>query len=150
MAKFVFRLQAVLGFRQHRRDLCRTVLARFLDEDRRLVERIEQFEATRIDLLSEIRDLTVVASVDVDRAAARRFYASQLVIEVRQVNVQRQVSAERIELCRRALCEADREVKVIEKLKDKQREEFDAAQLRRAASELEDTWFSAHAMEFTS
>lgn len=149
MPRFVFRFEALLRYRRHRRDLCRTLLGRLLGEDRRLEDERSNLEAARRGQLTELRDLIAENSVDVDRASSRRYYAGQLGIDTELLRRQREELGERIELCRRTLIEADRDVKVLEKLEEKQRSEFDAEQQRRNQRATEDVWFSTHSMEYT-
>lgn len=149
MARFVFRFETVLRYRRHRRDLCRTLLARLFEDDRKLEQQGTQIDTDRRSQLNEIRELAGESAVDIDRAAARRYYAGQLGIDTLILQQQRQELGERIELCRKTLVEADRDVRILEKLEEKHRGEYDAEQLRRSQRESEDVWFSTHAMEYS-
>lgn len=143
MKKFAFRLDSLLRYRESRRDLCRQVLAEVLADDRALVELGERLLRDRASQLDELRALGEAGRVDVDGSSARRYFAGQLTGEYRGVQRRREVVAQQIEMCRRALVQADRDVKVLEKMKDQQQAEFALEQDRAATRELGETWQSA-------
>ncbi|MCH7689245.1 MAG: hypothetical protein IH899_21650 [Planctomycetes bacterium] len=65
------------------------------------------------------------------------------------VDRNRSLIAQQLVLCRQALSKADQDVKVLEKLEEKQREEFRYDEERREAHELEEVWISGHLREYT-
>ena len=83
--KFVFQLESLLRFRENRRDLCRQVLAQIFAEQKRLKQFRLSLEQQRIDQLDEMRQLGEQGEVDVDRSASRRYYAGQILGEIRAV-----------------------------------------------------------------
>ena len=125
------------------------LLAGLFADDRALGEQRTELEDEHREQLSEIRALANVDTVDIDRAASRRYYAGRLVAEMGLLEQRSQTLQEQIALCRRVLSEADRDVKTLEKLEEKQQAEFEYEQNRRAARELDDCWLSAHAMEYS-
>lgn len=149
MSSFVFRLESLLRYRCHRRDLCQTVLAQLLADDRRLVEQRTEYETQQANQLNEIRHLATEGSFDIDRAASRRYYIGQIARDIQQLEQHRQLVQQQIDLCQQTLLEADREVKVLEKLKEKQRLEFVTDAHKKTARELDDVWLAAHAMEYS-
>ncbi len=61
----------------------------------------------------------------------------------------RSLIAQQLVLCRQALSKADQDVKILEKLEEKQREEFQYYEERREEHELEEAWLSGHLKEYT-
>ncbi len=147
MKTFHFKFEPLLKLRQYRRDLCRQLLASVLEDDARLVAERSKLEATRRFQLDEMKNLGASGSVDISGSAARRYYSGQLVVEMRLVDRRREVVAQQIDLCRKALVRADQEVKALEKIEEKQRSEYDYEQERRTSRELEDAWSAARSVE---
>ena len=146
---FQFKFQALLNYREYRRNLCRFYLAEVLANDRELVSQRRSLERNRSNQLDELRDLSRGGDVDIDRSASRRYFAGQLTGEMQLVDRNRSLIAQQLDLCRQALSKADQDVKVLEKLEEKQREEFQYNEERREAHELEEIWISGHIREFT-
>lgn len=149
MSGFHFKLQSLLNIRRNRRDQCRQVLAQILARDEQLVARKTQYEQQRLNQLAELRRLNSTEDFNVDASASRRYFASQLTGWMGQIDQQRIMVAEQLELCRRALVQADQEVKTLENLEEKQRAEYLYGQERRAQQELEDGWSATHREEAT-
>ena len=124
MPRFVFRFETLLKYRQHRRDMVVTLLGQLMSDDRRLVEQRTEMESTRRGQFDEIRELANQATLNIDQAATRRYYAGQISREIQQVLHQRHVLDEQITQCRQALVKTDQDVKVLEKLKEQQQQEF--------------------------
>jgi len=59
----------------------------------------------------------------------------------------REIVGEQMGQCRQALIQADREVKVLEKLRDKQHATFLYEQNRNEGRELEELWMATHLTE---
>ena len=149
MKQFQFKFQALLNYREYRRNLCRLYLAEVLANDRDLVSQRRSLERNRNDQISELRDLSREGDVNIDRSASRRYFAGQLSGEMQLVDKNRSLIAQQLVLCRQALSKADQDVKVLEKLEEKQREEFYYDEERREAHELEEVWISGHLREYT-
>lgn len=140
MTQFRFRLSPLQKYREHRRDLCRQALAQALAADAQLVLDREQIMASREKVLQEIARLQQGQRMNVEQAAARRYHAGQLQMQARQIDADRELLAQRIQLCRLALATADQEVKVLENLSDRQRMEFEKIQESKEAREVEEVW----------
>ena len=149
MKQFQFKFQALLNFREYRRDLCRLYLAEVLENDRTLISQRHSLERNRNDQLDELRDLSREGDVNIDRSASRRYFAGQLTGEMQLVDRNRSLIVQQLVLCRQALSKADQDVKVLEKLEEKQREEYRYDEERREAQELEEVWMSGHLREYT-
>ncbi len=148
MAGFQFRLESVLKVRESRRDLCRQVLGQVLHEQQKLENQKKRIEAERQSQLDELKSIAQEGQFDVDAMSNRRYYAGQLSSQILEIEHQKAFVSQQIKLCRQALTKADQEVKVIEKLKEKQLSEYTTAQLKKETQELEEVWMSTHARRF--
>jgi len=130
MTTFRFRLATVLKLRQAARDRRRTELAQGYEAERILQQRKDQLA----EELSETKRETVKASrpgsVDVDRLLLRHRHRLVLLSQQQQVSEQQEQLAAEIERRRQLLVEADRQVRVLEKLKEKRLESYNAEQQR--------------------
>ncbi len=142
MKRFRFKLEAPLKYRQGRRDQCRQLLAELLADERERVQRRESLENQRTALLGELRDMSQSGSLDIDRAAARRFFAGHLTAEIGVALRDQQVVEQQIALCRQALRRAEQEVQSLEKMRERHLDEFRYQQDRAEARELEETWMA--------
>ena len=125
------------------------MLARLQHDARTLSEERDQWENVRQSQLSEIRDIASEKLIDIDRAASRRYHVGRIAVEILLTHRRSELIGDQIEQSRRLLSEAEKDVKVLEKLKEKQEAEFEEESMRRADREREDCWFSAHAMEYS-
>jgi flagellar protein FliJ len=137
---FVFSLSALLKYRKNRREHCQRLLAQVLADDAVLFSQRQKLLAERDRQFEEIRALSRRGRVTVDGAAARRYHSLQLLGSVRGIDEKRQVVAQQLQLCRQALAKADADVKVLERLEEKQRADFAYHAERRAQHEREDAW----------
>jgi len=122
MDRFLFRLEPLLKLRQARRDECRAALAEALRVDEVLRKQLDGL-ARELEALREFcRRKSAPGGLDIDRLVEAQRY--ELVTRGQQQNVaqQRQTVAAEIERRRQALVEADREVHVLEKLRERQAE----------------------------
>ena len=149
MKQFQFKFQALLNFRRYRRNLCRFYLAEVLANDRDLVSQRHSLVRNRNDQLNELREISREGDVNIDRSASRRYFAGQLTGEMQLVDRNRELISQQLKLCRQALSKADQDVEVLEKLEEKQREEFRYHEERREEHELEEAWMSGHLREYT-
>ncbi len=123
MANFIFRLTALLRLRESRRDECRAALAEAYRIDDVLRKQFESL-TRELDSLREFCRLKASpGAVEIDRLVEAQRY--ELVARAQQQNIaqQRQTVAAEIERRRQALVEADREVRVLEKLRERQAEQ---------------------------
>jgi flagellar protein FliJ len=123
MVKFKFRLAALLRLRESRRDECRAALAEAYRVDEVLLRQFEGM-GQELDILREFCRLKVSpGTVDIDRLVEAQRYELVTRAKQRQVQQQREVVGAEIERRRQALVEADREVRVLEKLRERQTEQ---------------------------
>jgi flagellar protein FliJ len=137
---FRFKLMPLQRYREHQRDLCRQALAIVLAEDQALVDRRAELVQSREGLLNEMVRLQTQARLPVDQAAARRYHAGQLQLQIRQVDAERQIVQEKLTACREALSKADQGVKVLEQLAERQLEEYTQTQEKKESREREEVW----------
>src|SRR5262245_51443657 len=135
MPAFRFKFESVLRYRKSRRDLCLQYLAQVLADDRALVTKREGLQRQQQSQLEELRAIGRVGRISVEGATARRYHIGQLSGEIRIVEHNRTVIAGQIDLCRKALAQAEKEVKVLEKLKEKQATLATQEQIRRESRE---------------
>ena len=123
MARFIFRLAALLRLRESRRDECRAALAEAYRVDEVLAKQLDGLNR-ELDALREFCRLTVSSrTIDVRPAGRGPALRTGGAAQQRHVAQQRQTVAAEIEVRRQALVEADREVRVLEKLRRRQAEQ---------------------------
>ncbi|QDT98318.1 flagellar export protein FliJ [Gimesia aquarii] len=140
MKKFQFQFESVLKMRCHKRGLCRQLLGEVLQTDQRLIQQKQNLEELRIEQFQEIRVRQSKGAVDIDGSTSLRFYAGQLQAQIQMIIANRKIVEKQIQACRQALASAEQEVKAMEKLSDKHREQFLYEQTRKESFELEETW----------
>ncbi|MFH1300015.1 MAG: flagellar FliJ family protein [Planctomycetota bacterium] len=140
MKKFQFQFESVLKMRRHKRSLCRQMLGEILQTDQRLVQQKQNLELLRQEQFQEIRLRQAKGVVDIDGAASLRYYAGQLQTQIQNVMANRKIVEKQITVCRQTLARAEQEVKAMEKLSDKHRDQFLYVQNRKEAFDLEETW----------
>ncbi|MFQ5732563.1 MAG: flagellar FliJ family protein [Planctomycetaceae bacterium] len=143
MTDFQFRFARVLNYRNHRREVVRRLFAQVLAQRDALLARRSEVESNRRRQLAQMRDRFGRGTVDVDGTASRRFHAGQLTADIAGLERQIQLTDQQLHSCRDALSAAERDAQVLERLEEKQRQEFQAGINRRNQLELEDAWQSA-------
>jgi flagellar FliJ protein len=133
---FRFRLQTLARLLESARDERRAELADALRVEESIRAQLAELEQDRL-LARRIQTLGA-GPVDVDRLLEAQRYEATLIIEIRHVEGQRIRVAEEVERRRAALVEADRQVKVLEKLREKQQEEYAAAELAQEMKMLDE------------
>ena len=140
MAKrFQFRLEAVLKVRRQRRDHCRRLFAEQLrhvqQQERRLVDLHEQVRtesrARRSDALQAELDMSLLRS--------RQYYVGHLQRTIEGQEVELEGLQRELEERRETLVGASRELKVIEKLRERQWERHGKAASRRETIEADES-----------
>lgn len=116
MARFQFRLQAVLRVRLSEREQRRVELAQAFEADRLLRGQIEETTAELAGVRLNAREAASPGAVDVDRLLALQRYAWRLQAQARGLEQQHSQVEQEIERRRQALVEADRQVRMLEKL----------------------------------
>ncbi len=122
MARFKFRLATLLKIREAARDERRTELAQAYRADDVLQGYMEQVQSELHLLKDQCRKAVGPGMVDVDRLLEAQRYEIILKVQQSHLNEQRQRLAAEIERRRAALLAANREVRVLEKLREHQAE----------------------------
>ncbi len=124
MPRFDFRLQTLLRLREQLRDQRREELAKAFQADAILADRRDAVNQRLVALKAEYRAASGVGEVHVERLLISQRCEVALRVEIGHVDEQRRMVAEEIEKRRAALVEADRQVRVLEKLKAREYERF--------------------------
>jgi flagellar protein FliJ len=138
MARFQFRLKALLAVREATRDERRAQLAEAQAEDRKLKERRAVLERELGNQRELFRSGTSPGRLDIDRLITANRYDLVLRRELHVVTEREQTLAAEIERRRETLVAADREVRVLEKLRARQHEQFRQQQSLVEAKQLDE------------
>jgi flagellar export protein FliJ len=138
MAKFKFRLTTLLKIREATRDERQAELAEAYRADDILVERLRQISGEFGALLEECRKAAGPGAVNIDRLLEAQRYEVMLRAYEKQTLEQRRRLAEEIERRREALLAANREVRVLEKLREHQLERHREEENRRDIKRLDE------------
>lgn len=128
MARFEFRLRALLGIREAQRDAQRSQLAELLAAEERLRDQKAGVAAELRNELSARRDATAQGRLDVDRLRAANLFEHALRGELQVLGQRQQALESLVAEQQAALVEAQRQVRVLEKLRERQQQQHDAAQ----------------------
>lgn len=120
MKKFAFRLATLQRLRENLRDERRSQLADAYRADEILEEQEQRLAQEQNAMSAALRDGAGPGEIEVDRLLADHRYSLLLMAQHRHLSQQRQAVAQEIERRRQLLIEADREVRVLEKLKEHQ------------------------------
>jgi flagellar FliJ protein len=120
MAKFKFRLSSLLRLRELARDHRRTALAQAYRAEGILQDQRRELEAKLLDLAQRCRSVSEPGQVDVDRLLEVRRYEMVLRSGEQELSQQEKAVSAEIEKRREAVAEANRQVRVLEKLREKQ------------------------------
>jgi flagellar protein FliJ len=135
MPKFKFRLATLLKLREAARDERRLELAEAYRVDDMLRQRLDGIRDELDGLRRQCRADASRGPVDVDRLMESQRYELSLNAQQRDVQAQRETVAAEMERRRLALVEANREVRVLENLREKQtarhRQEEDRREINR-------------------
>jgi len=124
MARFQFRLKTLQAIREAARDERRAQLAEAYAADRKLKDRRTALEQELHEQKQWFRAGIAPGRVDVDRLLTTNRYELVVQAEINVVLQHEQTLAEEIERRRQTLVAADREVRVLEKLRERQLEQF--------------------------
>ena len=130
MAKFKYRLQTLLQLRETTRDERRADLAQAQHADDILHNRQNTVEQQRRELLESTRDSIKPGPVNLDHLINCQRHDWMLEMEEQQIAEQRKQVAQEIERRHAVLVEANRSVRVLELLKEKQLDRHRKEELR--------------------
>jgi flagellar export protein FliJ len=138
MSKYRFRLATLEKMRIAHRDQLRAALAEAYSAERVLSERREEFVAEVAALRDLQRNALATPTMDVNQLVEAQRYATVLQAQDRMLKDQSAKLAVEIERRRLAVVEADRAVKVLEKLDENRRAEHRKNEDRREAKQLDE------------
>lgn len=138
MAKFRFRLATLRKIREMNRDQRRARLADAQRADDILRQQLDQVDQAIHAIKEECRRASAPGAVDVDRLTQAHLHELLLKTQHRHFGQQREAVAKEIEARREALVHANREVRVLEKLEEKQADRHRQEEERRQRKQLDE------------
>lgn len=138
MAKFKFRLATLLRLREATRDQRRGELAEAYRADDLLREHQERLGQELRWLLDQCRKVAGPGTVDVDRLVESQRYELTLRAQQGQLASQREAVGAEIDRRRQTLLAADRDVRLLEKLREKQAHRHHQEESRREIKQLDE------------
>jgi flagellar protein FliJ len=145
MANFTFRPATLLRLREARRDERRTRLADAQRAEQLIVGRIAELDAELEALRRRCLDAARPGNtVDVDLLTDAARYEMILKLQRQSADQQRQAVLAEVQRRRAALVAADREVRVLEKLRETQRRRFDEEEARKEVKRLDEVAMSRY------
>jgi flagellar FliJ protein len=138
MPKFKFRLATLLKLREATRDERQAELSEAYRADDFLVDRLRQIHGELDDMLAECRKAAGPGTVNIDMLIESQRYEVMLRSYEKQTHEQRKLLAAEIERRREALLAANREVRVLEKLRERQIERHQEEENRRDIKRLDE------------
>jgi len=144
MSSFHFRLETLLRLRMAERDERRADLAKALRAEGVLQGELRQIETEQLQARAKVREQSAPGAADVDGLLQTNRY--QLVLKAQRGQLEGQLVQVRAELERRrqALLEADRGVRVLEKLRERQLAAHRDREARLEIKVLDEVAASAH------
>jgi len=138
MATFRFRLETLLKMRRDERDVQRQQYAKALEAQRILHDQVAQVQQEILETQQLLRNASAPGAVDIDRLLRSHRYELLLAAQKQQLEQQAQRVAQEVERRRSNLLQADREVRLLEKLKERQLEAFQRNEERREQKLLDE------------
>lgn len=138
MAKFHFRLTALQRIRESHRDELRSKLAEAYQAETLLNEQAQAVHDKEKSLLQQHRNILAGNETDVNRLLDVQRYATVLKGQLITLQNQAKMLNAEIEKRRRAVVEADQQVRVLEKLHERQLAEHKSQVLRAEAKVLDE------------
>ena len=138
MSKFKFRLATLLRLREAARDERRMELAEAYRLDDLLQERFDHVSGQLLGLRDQCRRAAGPGPVDVDQLVEAQRYELALRAQQMQLEQQRESVAAEIERRRRAMVEANRDVRVLEMLRENQARRHRREEGRREIKQLDE------------
>jgi len=135
---FQFRLATLLRLRETARDERRGQLAEAYRADELTEQRIVDVGRQLDEVRVRTRQAIQPGEVELDRIVTAQRFEVTLRAQQRKLEEQRALIGQEIERRRQLLLEANRQVRVLEQLRDRQRERFDHEQARREVKQLDE------------
>jgi flagellar export protein FliJ len=149
MPKYKFRLETLRKVRQARRDERRLSLAEAFQAEELLVARQAELTAEQNELRALQRSATSAKFLDVNRLLEAQRYELVLKSRGQEITNQRALLETETERRRQALVEADREVRALDLLDERQRREHQRHASRVEHKQLDETAAQRHTRQST-
>jgi flagellar FliJ protein len=149
MPSFRFRLQSLLDLRRTERDRRREELAQALAAERILQDRRRSLEEEAAVMAERAREAARPGLVQVELMLDSARYGLILAAQRQTLATQFSQLAQEIEARRQRLVEADRQVKALERLRDRRLDEHRQGQLAKEIQTLDEAAARRHAVEGT-
>lgn len=138
MAQFKFRLESLKKLREAERQQRRIELAEAFHAESLLREQAAQLEQDIREVEQRSRVISSPGRVHVDRVLDTHRYKLMLKSQIMMLSQKEAQLQTEIERRRTALATADRDVRVLEKLRERKRAEHDGTELKRESRQLDD------------
>jgi len=135
---YQFRLRTLLHIRELERDACRTELAKAYEAEAILREQLTQLEQEIAGCLSQAREAASPGQVNVDALLGR--HRHELLLDAKRDLIEKQIQqvAAEAEQRRLKLVEADRAVRVLEKVDERLFQKYQSEQQQREHREMDE------------
>lgn len=150
MARFQFRMKTLLRLHEATRDERRTELAQAQRAADAVQERLDELASELTNLGAASREAISPGRIDVDRLLTVQRYELLLRAQVQQAQAQKQMVEAEVERRREALVAANREVKSLENLRQRQLERHQAEDAKREGAALDEAAGRRHGREVES
>ncbi|MDA1014552.1 MAG: hypothetical protein O3A00_08890 [Planctomycetota bacterium] len=148
MAQQDSQLQSLRRYRENIRDQYRQLMAQLLADGRRLDEQRGALQLGQHNTLRQLTRAEEKGQVNLAESVGHRQHVAHQSSKIEQLNRQRELNNQHVELCRQSLVQADQDVQALVNLQDKRISEQRAAGLKREQIEMEDAWSSIQASRF--
>jgi flagellar export protein FliJ len=132
-----FRLDALERLRRQQREQCQLDVSAAEEAKRGLATELVLVESRLVELQAVMRSGASPGQVDLQRLCSQGDFCKRLQTQLTQLGQQRAQLEDEIARRRRALVEADRELKTLEKLRERQHQQHETGS-RRADQRLQD------------
>ncbi len=138
MAKFRFRLQSLLRLRELARDQRRAELAQAYQAEAILAAQQQELEGLRERIVQEQAKAAGPGPVDVERLLECRRYEMLIHSQQRQLKAKQEMVEQEIQRRQQAAVEADRQVRLLERLRERQQQRHRFEEQRREIKQLDE------------
>jgi flagellar FliJ protein len=138
MAQFTFTLDGVLRHRRHVEQECQRDLAKHQQRVRECENELRQMDQALKGNLADIRENRLIGKLDLGFLAAYRRYAASVQRKGTEIVQRMAVFQRQVETAQKALAEAAKQRKIVEKLREKQYDRWKQEVSRKEAAELDE------------
>jgi flagellar FliJ protein len=128
MAQFLFRFQALLRLRESERRQRQLEFAQAYEADRLLQQQIDAAQAAWNAARETVREAAAPGEVQVDKLIELQRYALSIQVQCQKLAQQQSHIRNELERRRNHLVEANRQVRMLEKLRERQEQVFQVEQ----------------------